>query len=445
MQELTRRTALAGLTSAGALALAGCVSDGDGRGTDDGNGGDSNPNNESESDGSADPGGSNGEGNDGNDQDHSDEDDSDEDADPAPAVKAVSIESVGTEASGPDDDALTGYSAEEEVVTVKGYLPAPDPCHEATIESATLEEAAFDGTELELVIDVTDETVDEDCPAVPGVVEYVATVELSGTTAIDSVTVDHVTGHVHTMTRETLTEEVSDDTADAPAIVDRTIKTIDAECGTGDTAAIDRGDTVVSIEGKIPASTPCFAAVIEDATVEDGELLVTIGTKSTLDEDGVCIQCLGEVTYLAEIELTDATQLSAVTVTHEGAGTHSAASEQAIESKPQLSGVTETVVTTTDARERSDDEDWATVEREDGRIDIEGVLPASHPHHRAVISGTTLENGVLEVTVDVRSTLQDEMGTLPLGEVAYEARVGLADDATVDEVLVNHATGDVHE
>ncbi|MDG5818157.1 hypothetical protein [Natronococcus sp. A-GB7] len=77
------------------------------------------------------------------------------------------------------------------------------------------------------------------------------------------------------------------------------------------TVRIDEGALV--LEGLIRTPTPCHALVLESVSRERDVLEVTIGVG---DPDGFCVQCLGVVEYLFEIEL-DGREPDCVAVFHE--------------------------------------------------------------------------------------------------------------------------------
>lgn len=94
------------------------------------------------------------------------------------------------------------------------------------------------------------------------------------------------------------------------------------------------------------------------------------------------------------------------------------------------------------ADERSDEYDWATIERQEQTVLIHGVIPASTPCHRAVVE-STVEDGELSVAVSLESTLDDdEACTQVLAEIEYEASIEL--DGDVQRVEVAHEGGETH-
>lgn len=316
---IDRRTVLA--SSAIALTgLAGCVTEDtdDGNGTGGpGDGDDDNGDNAGNGTGNSDP--------------------SDD-----PAIESASIETTGTDCGGPDDDNVTAFSPDEDPVRVEGVLPAPNPCHEATLEAASVEEST-----LALTIDVEQDLPDdEECVQCHGAVEYAVSVSLVEDVEIDELHVDHATGGSFGIAQDSATErdhggeedadgepEEGDDHDDDSGveesnheIVGESIETIDANCVDSGSpsygASVEvEGDEVV-IEGAISASTPCHRAVLAGTAVGDDDLRVAIDIESTTDEDEACITCTGVVQYEAIIEVTDAEQLSSVHVDHVGGGSY---------------------------------------------------------------------------------------------------------------------------
>lgn len=414
MRDLTRRDALTGLVTAGALSVAGCVSQGSNQ-PDDGSA------NDPDGDGS-------------NDND--------------PEVVNTSIESTASPSSTPDHDGLTTFSQNGTAVTTEGFLTAPDPCKAATVVTA-----ALDGEELSLTISL-EESIDEDnssddevCPDVIARVDYTVTAELSDPVTVRTVSVDYTNGGSPELTADEVSngDDGDDDDDEAPELVDSSIETTASDCGGADQASVSTGETTVSIDGVLPASNPCHEAVLTDVAVSGGQLTVSVGIQSTLGEDDGCIDCLGGIAYTAEVEITDATKIVSATVDHGNADTHEFDTGNGDDSRSGTeSPVVETQATTIATSERGEEYDWATVERNGSEVLIEGVLPASHPHHRAFVGDASVDDGTLTVEIILRSTLDDEMGTQPLGQVEYEATVTLAEGASVDEIIVDHSTGGEH-
>jgi hypothetical protein len=266
-------------------------------------------------------------------------------------IVGTSIETVRSDCGDPgDDDAAATVS--DGTVRVEGVLPAPDPCHEAVLETASYE----DGT-LSFRIGAQSTRDGEPCPACVGAVEYEASVELDDASGLEAVTVVHATpdgeeheldprdgspgtddesDHDETDGEETdhdetdETDEPDDDGVDiSGSVVDASIETVGTDCSgpDDDGATASMSDDTVTIEGVLPAGTPCHEAVLEIASYEAGPssdgmdsanheagtLSVTIDAADTGE---ICVQCFGAVTYRAEIELEDASGLDTVMVDH---------------------------------------------------------------------------------------------------------------------------------
>ena len=95
------------------------------------------------------------------------------------------------------------------------------------------------------------------------------------------------------------------------------IERLESECATGDPGpvSIRLTDEKVTIEGALETSTPCYYPVLErtEYDSDDGVLEVSIGAES---EEGVCIQCIGEIVYEARLEFETGTPDS-VSIVHE--------------------------------------------------------------------------------------------------------------------------------
>lgn len=82
-----------------------------------------------------------------------------------------------------------------------------------------------------------------------------------------------------------------------------------------DAATVRVADGALVVEGLIRTPTPCHALVLESVSRErDGDALeVTVGVD---EPDGFCVQCLGVVEYVLEVEL-DGRRPDCVAVFHE--------------------------------------------------------------------------------------------------------------------------------
>ncbi len=217
-------------------------------------------------------------------------------------VAATTITTTGTDCGGPDDDHAVA-NVDGGAVTVVGVLGAPNPCHEATIEAASIENG-----HLSLAVDVVeDSTDDEGCAQCQGAVEYEATVELDASATVDSGTIDHATGGTH---------EFDDD--GSPSVGRTELQTTDAACagGASEGITVERTDGQVTIEGSFTAPNPCHEAVLERATVESDTLRVSVGRQSTAGEGEVCQTCVGAISYEAGVEVVPLDALEDVRVDH---------------------------------------------------------------------------------------------------------------------------------
>ena len=206
MTRRTRRELLGSATVLGAIAVAGCL----GRAREEGSGppettdeenpdqprttdvenpdqprttDEENPDQPRTTD-EENPDGTDGEGDDTGDADRIENDET-EDSITNAAVEETSIETVASDCDSPPDDQHT-VDTTGDIVVIEGTLPAPDPCHEATLASVSL----VDGT-LSIVIDVVD--TGGICPTCIGAVSYRATVEPTDSADVESVTIEHAT------------------------------------------------------------------------------------------------------------------------------------------------------------------------------------------------------------------------------------------------------------
>ena len=98
---------------------------------------------------------------------------------------------------------------------------------------------------------------------------------------------------------------------DATASIERREQRCASDEDDAATARLDGGALV--LEGIIRTPTPCHLLVLESVSYERDALEVTVGVD---EPDGFCVQCLGVVEYVLEIELDDRTP-DCVAVFHE--------------------------------------------------------------------------------------------------------------------------------
>ncbi len=233
------------------------------------------------------------------------------DGDDDPTIDA-SLQSTGSDCATPNDDWAAASEAGDGLA-IEGTTPAPTPCYEAVLEGTTLAENT-----VELAVDVTSTLgEDEDCAQCAGAVDYEITVagDLAG---VEGVQVDHVPGQSHTL-------DVFG--ADEPPRVDVTaIETRSADCGSADEVSASVTGPFITLHGHLPAPDPCHEAALTDATVEDE--ILTVDIEAVPDEEaGVCIECLAEVEYQAQVELVGPPAIAEIHVHHADGQDHTFAIE----------------------------------------------------------------------------------------------------------------------
>ena len=94
-------------------------------------------------------------------------------------------------------------------------------------------------------------------------------------------------------------------TTDCPSarVTDTRFEMGAGECGTTNTATVSAADGVIGVTGRISAPQPCYQVSLESVRYDsaDETLFVIIATNEPAD--GVCVSCLGEIPYEAQIEL----------------------------------------------------------------------------------------------------------------------------------------------
>ncbi|MEF8814660.1 MAG: hypothetical protein V5A55_12710 [Halovenus sp.] len=219
-------------------------------------------------------------------------------------IASTTITTTETDCGGPDDDHAVA-DVGGGVVTVVGVLGAPDPCHEATIAAASIENG-----HLSLTVDVVEDLADDEgCAQCQGAIEYEATVEFDAGVTVDGGTTDHATGGTH---------EFDADDDGSPSIVRTELETTETACtpGIDGGVTVERTDGRVAIRGTFTAPNPCHEAVLEETTVDGDRLQVSVSRRSTLEEGEVCRECVGAISYEASIEVFPLDALEDVQVEH---------------------------------------------------------------------------------------------------------------------------------
>jgi hypothetical protein len=305
MDELTRRGALAGAATLGALGLAGCVADDPGtdNGTASANGTQSEPGSGPNATAT------------GNKTDRNESTGNETDGIDGSDNRSLAGTSIETTATGCDtgDDGTPVATVDGGELVIEGTIGAPTPCHEAVIDSADLTDGA-----LSVVVDVADTA--RGCVQCLGALDYAATVEfaadLTNISELAGVTVDHAGGDTYTLTDGQFTPQ--DGAGDSPpGIASHSLTTVEATCGGRETHTVGRNGRTVVVEGAFTTPDPCHEAVMTNLAVENRTLSVEVGGRSTLDSDELCSNCLGEVAYRADITLESGVTVDQVDVRHD--------------------------------------------------------------------------------------------------------------------------------
>jgi hypothetical protein len=101
-------------------------------------------------------------------------------------------------------------------------------------------------------------------------------------------------------------------------VLGHTVETTDSGCttksiGTARKRGVTRTDGGVTVEGSLVTSTPCYAAVVESVSYDSGDLTLAVSAEP---EPGVCIECIGEITYEATVSLSEGVTVDTVSVAH---------------------------------------------------------------------------------------------------------------------------------
>ena len=232
-----------------------------------------------------------------------------------------------------------------------------------------------------------------------------------------------------------------DETA-GPTDFDVAIEGVGSDC-----AGVDPGDVAVFlddgayvVQGTIPSPTPCYEPVVDSKRFDDGTLSLTVDV--TTEEDGPCVDCVGEIYYDATISGADPAEVETVSITHAGGQTHETPAEDIPEGVPRL---VDAEITDSESRPRDGEEEGSAEvseiddSGETGAITITGEIPTETPHYEPVLTEVRLRGGTLSVTVDVESTREeDQMGYQVTGLVEYTTRVELEHPAGIDSAQIQH-------
>lgn len=96
------------------------------------------------------------------------------------------------------------------------------------------------------------------------------------------------------------------------------IETTDAGCGSpaSESASVELLADALEITGSLSAANPCHEASVVDLAWGDDSVTITIDTVSTLEDDEVCVECVGEISYRATVSMEDESVPATVIVDH---------------------------------------------------------------------------------------------------------------------------------
>ncbi|MFP4590164.1 MAG: hypothetical protein ACLFMX_01270 [Halobacteriales archaeon] len=115
-------------------------------------------------------------------------------------------------------------------------------------------------------------------------------------------------------------DEPETPTSPGTLVDEASITTTEASCadGAGDGAGADWRveDDTVMITGRFVAPNPCHEAVLASVDVVDGRIEVAVESRSDREAGTTCVQCVGSVSYRAELTVTDGDRVEEVDVSH---------------------------------------------------------------------------------------------------------------------------------
>jgi hypothetical protein len=320
MRELTRRDALASATALGAVVVAGCVADNDG--DEDDNGAD-NPDSEPNASSDPDTGGDNG---------------SEQDSPPELELLDTELTTADTTCGSGD---MVEASTTDGDLTLEGKVPSSNPCYDAVLDGATLENDT-----LSVTVRLEEATDGGTCAQCLGVVDYEGTFsfseDLTDLSRLESVTVDHGgrSGETHTVREAGVVsgqvsrgDDTSSDDGPESAVLANSIETVDRGCTSGgapgdspervdadDETEYSQSGSTVTVQGSVTAATPCHEAYVESVSYDSGQLSLVVGAESNLAPDEYCTECLAEIQYEATVEVAETADVADVSVAHINAG-----------------------------------------------------------------------------------------------------------------------------
>ncbi len=232
-------------------------------------------------------------------------------------------------------------------------------------------------------------------------------------------------------------DDGDDGSGETGGIDDSSITHLGSDCAgpEPDTVAVVAEGSTYTVEGTLPASTPCYEAELVETSFEAGTLSLTVDVV----EDGseTCIECEGQVNYEATVDLSDGASIETVSVTHETGETHTVEQSAFVDGYPEI--VSSSIETTQTGSRTDEQSDTADFDIGEEAVTIEGTILTSTPHYEAVLEETAIERRALQVTIGTESTLdEDEAGTQELGFLDYEATIEIENIDSLERAQIQH-------
>lgn len=218
-----------------------------------------------------------------------------------------------------------------------------------------------------------------------------------------------------------------------PEIHRRTIETRDTTCmgATGASVTVSFEDDRIAINGVAQTSTPCHEAVVESAVVENGEVILQVGFQPVGEQ---CIDCVGAIEYVANLEMTRIDGIDSVTVIHSDSGkrfTHTRGRETSAGTSP----TNHTPDTPTEPASQQPDPD----------LDVILTNADDKSHEFAITirreSGNTVYETTQEVPADSRLQIYNLTAADPDGIEAFTIAVVVGEQAEEITVKTNACYG----
>lgn len=102
----------------------------------------------------------------------------------------------------------------------------------------------------------------------------------------------------------------------------------------------------------------------------------------------------------------------------------------------------DTTVETTESGCAAPDHERADIDLAENTIEVNGVITAPNPCHKAILENVLIQNRELTITVDVESSLEDGAVCIEcVGGVEYTAIIEVNNVDDLSKITIDHATG----